>query len=97
MITHNALPPSNAGIGRILNIANANDIIPMNAMYNTRHHDDNKFSPNLTTQTGPVNQFKDHFILDQSNEIKLDHSFHKAENVNFICTQISLSHIHIAV
>jgi hypothetical protein len=62
IITHNALPPSNAGMGSILNIANANEIIPANAIYNTRHHDSNNFSPNLTTHTGPVSQFKDHFI-----------------------------------
>lgn len=31
MITPSNLPPSNAGIGKTLNIANASDIIPANA------------------------------------------------------------------
>ena len=97
MVTHNALPPSSAGIGNILNIANANDIIPANAIYNIRHHDANSFCPNLITHTGPVSQFKDHFILDQFNDTNLYHNFHKAENVNHICAQISLTHIHAAL
>jgi hypothetical protein len=80
-----------------LNIANANEIIPANAIYNIRHHDANKFSPNLTTHTGPVSQFSDHFILDQLNDTKLFHSFHKAEKVKSVCAQISLSHIQAAV
>ncbi len=93
IITHNALPPSNAGIGSILNIANANDIIPAKAIYNTRPHEANNFSQNLITHTGHVNQFKDPFISDPLNDTKLAHNFHRAENVKSICAQISLSHI----
>lgn len=95
IITHSALPQSKAGIGNMLNIANANDIIPAKARYNTRPPDSSNFHQNLTTHTGQVSQFKDHLICDQLNETKLFHKFHSAEKVNLVCAHISLSHIQI--
>jgi len=75
------LPPSNAGIGSMLNIAKANEIIPANARYKTRRPLDKSISPNFTTPTGPVREPRDFFILDQLKDIKLLHNLHNAAKV----------------
>jgi hypothetical protein len=83
MITHTTLPQSNAGIGNILNIANANEIIHANARYNIRAQFSINFSHTLMTQTGHESEFNESLIFDQLNEIKLFPNVHNAENVSF--------------
>ena len=97
IITPTTLPPSNAGIGKILNIASAKDIIQANAKYNIRALFSINFSQTLITHTGQDKEFNESFILDPSNDIKLFHNVHKAEKVNFHCSHISLNDISIAL
>lgn len=69
--THNNLPQSNAGIGKILNIASASEIIPANAKYSFHHPESNKASQSLITPAGPVNLLSDVFILFHLMKVSL--------------------------
>lgn len=88
--TPNNLPPSNAGIGKTLNSANANDIIPPNAKNAIHPHDWRSISPNFTAQTGPVSLSSDPLILSPLKLSKFFPSVHNALNVSSACAPISL-------
>jgi hypothetical protein len=88
--THTILHPSNAGIGRILKIARANEIIPANARYKVHHHVV-RISPHIfTIHTGHESQFTDSHIFSPFSDAKLDPSLHNEEKVRSTCATISL-------
>jgi len=88
--TPNNLPPSNAGIGKTLNNANANDIIPPNAKNAIHPHDWRSISPNLTAHTGPVSLSRDPLIFSPLKLRRFFPSVHNALNVSSACAPISL-------
>jgi hypothetical protein len=95
--TPSNLPPSSAGIGKTLNIANASEIMPANPKYNFRHHSSYNFSQNLIAHAGHVNLLSDVVILSLLSEIRSFHKVPSAENVSIVCVLISFVLIRIAV
>lgn len=95
--TPSSLPPSNAGIGRTLNIANANDIMPAKARYNFRPPACSNASPNLMAPAGQVSLLREPFILSLLSESRSLPKLPKAENVSTNCAFTSLTPTRIAV
>ena len=89
---HNILPQSSAGIGNILKIARANDIIQANHKYHIRSLLSNSFSQNFTAHTGQDSLFTDSLIFVQSKDIKFFHNLHNTDKLNFVCACISFNH-----
>ena len=97
IITLNVLQPSNAGIGKILNIAKANDIIQANAKNIVQSQLYNNSLRTTIIQTGHEREFRESCICFFSQENAFFKTHHKDENVSFHSAQISLSHIRIAL
>jgi hypothetical protein len=95
--TPSSLPPSSAGKGMILNIANAKEINPAKPRYNFRPHSFNNVSPSFTAPTGPVNLLNAHLILVPLNDRRFHHKLHNALMVNFVSAPISCSPASIAL
>ena len=97
IITLNVLQPSSAGIGKILNIARAKEIIQANAK-NIVHSPLYINSLRITiTQTGPEREFNESCLCTLSEEKAFFKTVPNDENVNFHSAQISFNHIHIAL
>jgi hypothetical protein len=88
-MTHTALHPSNAGIGKKLNIANHNDIIHPKAKNIHIPNSDNIISHIFIAHTGPDNLSTDDFILSLLNDIRFFHNVFSIDNVSSVCAQIS--------
>lgn len=97
MSTPRSLPPSSAGKGMILKIANAKEINPAKPRYNFRHHSLSKVSPSFTAQTGQVNLLSAIFIFFPLKERRLDQRLPNALKVSFVSAPISWSPASIAL
>lgn len=78
IMTHNNLPPSNAGIGNTLKIASASEIIPANPKNSFRPQVLSNDSPTFITPAGPVSLLTDVLILAPSKDKR---SFPNVPNV----------------
>ena len=94
MITPRNLPPSNAGNGKILKIANAKEIMPANAKNNLNHHSFKSVCQIFTAPTGPVSLLSTFFIFVPSKEMRFLPSVPSVTNVRSASARISLSPIH---
>jgi hypothetical protein len=97
IITLNVLHQSNAGIGKILNIASANDIIHANAKNIVQSPLYNSSFRITIIQTGPEREFNESCLCTLSDEKAFFKTVHNDENVSFHSAQISFNHIHIAL
>ena len=97
IITLNVLQPSSAGIGKILNIAKANDTIQANAKNTVQSPLYNNSLRTTIIHTGHESEFNESCICFFSQENAFFKTHHKEENVNFHSAQISFNHIHIAL
>lgn len=97
MSTPSNLPPSNAGIGSTLNIANAREIIPANPRYSFRPPMLNSVSQNFMAPAGPVSLLSDVFILVPFIDIKSLPNVPNAEKVSAVWAFISFAPIHMAL
>jgi hypothetical protein len=94
---HSILPPSSAGIGKILKIAKASEIIHANHKYAIQSCSCISLSQNFIAPAGHANLFTDSLILLPLNDNKSFHNFHKAFNVRLVSAFISCNHITIAL
>jgi hypothetical protein len=83
MTTHNHLPPSNAGIGKILNTARAKDINALNAKILIHKPFSNKISTLFTAATGQDKLFNSFFTVFALQEKKLAQRSQSFDNVIF--------------
>lgn len=87
--THKALPPSSAGIGSILKIASANEIIPAKARYIRTPLALKIVSPTLIIPSGHDRPSTDLLIFSLLNDKRFDHNLPNIRKVSLICVHIS--------
>jgi len=80
----NNLPPSSAGIGKILNIARANEIIPNKARNLVHWSSSTSCCTIFVTHTGDDKLFVASLILSLSKENKFFPSCHRSTKVVFV-------------
>lgn len=85
--TPKILPPSSAGIGRMLKIARDKDIIHIKAKKDNRHHCSSNVCQNLTAPTGQETWFNEDHNFLLLNEIIPFHIRPKAvsDNTDWAC------------